>query len=211
MTAHKPDSTGDTVPEGANPITPQDLSGFEIVVGICGGIAVYKVCSVVSDLVQRGAGVTCVMTKSATKFVGPLTFEALSGRKVLTSLWKPQYAYDSQHIKLTDAADVFVVAPATANIIAKTANGLADDLLSTLLTSVNCPVLFAPAMNDRMWANPAVAANVARVKKFGYHLIGPGEGWLACRTVGKGRLEEPTSIVDAIVELLPNHSKSSAR
>ncbi len=210
MAAHSQNPSPALPPDEAAPIKPQDLNGFEIVVGICGGIAVYKVCSVVSDLVQRGAGVTCVMTKSATKFVRPLTFEALTGRKVLTSLWKPQYAFDSQHIKLTEAADLFVIAPATANIIAKAANGLADDLLSTLLTSVDCPVLMAPAMNDRMWKNPAVAANVARVKEFGYHMIGPGEGWLACRTVGKGRLEEPTTIVDSIVELLPKKSKSNA-
>jgi phosphopantothenoylcysteine decarboxylase/phosphopantothenate--cysteine ligase len=204
MAAHSPNPS-----EQTHPVTPQDLTGFEIVVGISGGIAVYKVCSVVSELVQRGAGVTCVMTRSATKFVRPLTFEALSGRQVLTSLWKPQHSYDPQHISLTDAADIFVVAPATANIIAKTAHGVADDLLSTLLTSVNCPVLMAPAMNDRMWANPAVASNVARLREFGYHMIGPAEGWLACRSVGKGRLEEPPSIVHAIVDLLPDRSKAS--
>lgn len=206
MAAHSPNPS-----EQASGAVPSDLSGFEIVVGISGGIAVYKVCSVVSELVQRGAGVTCVMTKSAKKFVGPVTFEALTGRQVLTSLWKPQHSYDPQHIKLTDAADIFVVAPATANIIAKTANGLADDLLSTLLTSVNCPVLMAPAMNDRMWANPAVTANVARVKEFGYHLVGPGEGWLACRSVGKGRLEEPPTIVQAIVDLLPKQPKAESK
>ncbi len=205
MTAHSP-NPNEQIPDAAQ----SDLNGFEIVVGICGGIAVYKVCSVVSELVQRGAGVTCVMTKSATKFVRPLTFEALTGRAVLTSLWKPQHSYDPQHIKLNDAADLFVVAPATANIIAKTANGIADDLLSTLLTSVNCPVLLAPAMNDRMWANPAVVANVARVKEFGYHLVGPGEGWLACRSIGKGRLEEPPTIVKAIVDLLPDQKKSDS-
>ena len=206
MTAHSP-----TPNEQTSHAVRSDLDGYEIVVGICGGIAVYKVCSVVSELVQRGAGVTCVMTRSATKFVRPLTFEALTGRAVLTSLWKPQHSYDPQHIKLTDAADLFVVAPATANIIAKTANGIADDLLSTLLTSVNCPVLLAPAMNDRMWANPAVTANVARVKEFGYHLVGPGEGWLACRSIGKGRLEEPPTIVEAIVDLLPDQKKSESR
>jgi len=206
MAAHSPNPS-----EQSPDAIPTDLKGFEIVVGISGGIAVYKVCSVVSELVQRGAGVTCVMTKSATKFVGPVTFEALTGRQVLTSLWKPQHSYDPQHIKLTDAADLFVVAPATANIIAKTAHGLADDLLSTLLTSVNCPVLMAPAMNDRMWSNPAVVANVARVRDFGYHLIGPGEGWLACRSVGKGRLEEPPAIVQAIVDLLPNQPKADAK
>jgi len=186
-----------------------DLSGFEVLVGVCGGIAVYKVCSVVSQLVQRGAGVTCVMTKAATRFVKPLTFEALSGRKVLTSLWKPQFSYDPQHIKLTNSADVFLVAPATANMIGKMACGLADDTLSTLLISVDCPVLVAPAMNDRMWENKVVADNVARLRELGYHFIGPAEGWLACRSVGRGRLEEPEAIIKKVADMLAERCKSA--
>ncbi|HRX86992.1 MAG TPA: bifunctional phosphopantothenoylcysteine decarboxylase/phosphopantothenate--cysteine ligase CoaBC [Phycisphaerae bacterium] len=181
---------------------PGDLAGREVVVGICGGIAAYKVCAVVSALVQRGAGVTCVMTRSARRFVTPLTFEALSGRKVLTSLWRPDYAYDAQHIQLTDRADLFLIAPATANIIAKTACGIADDLLSTLLTAVACPVILAPAMNERMWANPVVQANVERLRGLGYTLIGPGEGWLACRSRGPGRMEEADILVAAAAERL---------
>lgn len=179
-----------------------DLAGREVVVGICGGIAAYKVCAVVSALVQRGCGVTCVMTRSARRFVTPLTFEALSGRKVLLSLWRPDYAYDAQHIQLTDRAEVFLIAPATANIIAKIACGIADDLLSTLMTAVACPVILAPAMNERMWANRIVQANVQRLRDVGFSVIGPGEGWLACRARGAGRMEEADVLVAAVAERL---------
>jgi len=179
-----------------------DLAGREVVIGICGGIAVYKVCAVVSALVQRGCGVTCVMTRSARRFVTPLTFEALSGRKVLSSLWRPEYSYDPQHIQLTDHADLFLIAPATANMIAKIACGLADDLLSTLMTAAGSPVLIAPAMNDRMWANRVVQANVARLRELGFVILGPGEGWLACRSRGPGRMEEPDVLVAAVAERL---------
>ncbi len=179
-----------------------DLTGYEVVIGVCGGIAVYKICSVVSALVQRGAGVTCVMTRSATRFVGPLTFESLSGRKVLRSLWRPEYSYDPQHIRLNERADLFLIAPATANMIAKIAYGLADDLLSTLMAAVTCPVIVAPAMNNAMWANRVVQENVARLRKLDYHIIDPAEGWLACRSRGPGRLEEPAVLVDAVAQRL---------
>jgi phosphopantothenoylcysteine decarboxylase/phosphopantothenate--cysteine ligase len=179
-----------------------DLTGREVVVGVCGGIAAYKVCSVVSALVQRGCGVTCVMTRSARRFVTPLTFEALSGRKVLLSLWRPDYAYDAQHIQLTDRADLFLIAPATANIIAKIACGIADDLLSTLMAAVACPVIVAPTMNDRMWSNPVVQANVNRLRELGFMIVGPGDGWLACRSVGAGRMEEPEALVEAVATQL---------
>jgi phosphopantothenoylcysteine decarboxylase/phosphopantothenate--cysteine ligase len=179
-----------------------ELAGREVVVGICGGIAVYKVCSLVSALAQRGCGVTCVMTRSARRFVRPLTFEALSGRRVLGSLWRPEYAYDPQHIRLTDRADLVVIAPATANILAKIAHGLADDLLSTLMTAITAPVVLAPAMNDRMWANPVVQANVARLRELDFAILGPAEGWLACRSQGPGRMVEPETILNAVVERL---------
>lgn len=177
------------------------LTGYEILVGVSGGIAAYKTCNVVSALVQRGAGVTCVMTKGARRFVRPLTFQALSGRKVLTSLWTAQYAYDPQHIRLSECLDLVVIAPATANLIARIAQGMADDLLTTLLTSVTCPVLLAPAMNERMWANPFVTDNVNRLREHGFHLVGPGEGWMACRTVGVGRMAEPDEILTTVTRL----------
>ncbi len=180
----------------------EDLLGYEVVVGITGGIAVYKVCSVVSALVQRGAGVTCVMTESATRFVTPLTFQALSGRQTITSLWGHEMAYDPQHVKLSDQADLCLVAPATANIIGKIACGIADDVLSTLMLAFTCPVILAPAMNCNMWTNPAVQANVAKLREQGHRMIGPREGWLACKTIGVGRMEEADVLVEAVAETL---------
>jgi len=178
------------------------LVRHEVVVAVCGGIAAYKVCSVVSALVQRSAGVTVAMTEAATRLVTPATFQALSGRPVVTSLWSGQYAHDPQHIRLTREADLFVIAPATANIIGKLANGICDELVSTIALAASCPVLIVPAMNDRMWANPAVVANVARLREFGHELIGPAEGWLACRSEGTGRMVEPDAILDIVTERL---------
>ena len=179
-----------------------DLAGYEVLVAVCGGIAAYKVCEVVSTLVQRGAGVTVAMTRAARKFVGVATFRALTGRTVLSSLWRDQDAADVRHITLTGAADLVVVAPATANVIGKITGGIADDLVSTLLVSAASPVLLAPAMNDRMWKNPLVRRNVQTLREVGYHQVGPVEGWLACRSVGTGRMADAGDIVDAIVPLL---------
>ena len=179
-----------------------DLAGYEVLVAVCGGISAYKVCSVVSHLVQRGAGVTVAMTRSARKLVGPITFQSLSGRKVLTSLWRATADYDAQHVHVSERADLCIVAPATANIIGKIASGIADDLVSTLLAGVRAPVLLAPTMNTRMWENPFVQSNVARLKEAGFQLVGPGEGWLACRTVGIGRMAEPDEITQAAAKIL---------
>jgi len=178
------------------------LAGREIIVGVCGGIAAYKVADVVSKLVQTGAGVTVVMTDAAQKFVTPLTFEALSGRKVRTSTWDLVDSGDTQHIKLTERADLMLIAPATTNIIAKVACGLTDDLLSLLICASACPVVFAPAMNDRMWANPIAQENVAKLKKVGYRFTGPEEGWLACRNTGAGRLADTQTIVDELTRMI---------
>ncbi len=184
------------------------LEGREFVVAVCGGIAAYKVANVVSGLVQRDAGVTVAMTESATRFVGPLTFRALSGRDVLTTLWQSPDATDPQHIGLTRRADLLVIAPATASMIGKIANGVCDDLVSCMVIAASCPVLLAPAMNDQMWDHPAVRNNVARLKEFGYHLVGPVEGWLACRSSGRGRMAEPVDIIAAIDQTLPKLKRS---
>lgn len=193
--------------------TQQRLEHREVVVAVCGGIAAYKVCHVVSGLVQRGAGVTVAMTEAATHFVGPATFQALSGRPVITGVFSAVYAHDPQHIRLTREADLFLIAPATANIIGKIAGGICDDLVSTIVIGADCPIMLAPAMNDAMWRHPAVVANVAKLEQFGYKLIGPEEGWLACRTVGLGRMVEPDTLVDAVVEQLqtapPRNAASS--
>ena len=179
-----------------------DLCGYEVVVAVCGGIAAYKVCYLVSALVQRGASVTVAMTEAATRFVGATTFAALSGKPVLTSLWTPQASADPQHVRLTEALDLLLVAPATYNVIGKIAGGIADDAVSTLISAANGPVLLAPAMNARMWENPILQANIRKLTELGYRVIGPGEGWLACGTIGPGRMAEPDEIVQALVEQL---------
>ena len=179
-----------------------DLTGCEVIVVVAGGIAAYKTCDVVSRLVQRGAGVTVAMTRSARKFVGPATFEALSGRAVLTSLWRGHDPRDVQHVSATQQADLFLAAPATANLIAKFACGIADDLVSTLFTSVDSMVLLAPSMNDRMWRHPIVQRNLKTLREIGCQTVGPDEGWLACRSVGAGRLAAPQEIVDRAEALL---------
>ncbi len=178
------------------------LDGYEVLVAVCGGIAAYKTAALVSALVQRAAGVSVAMTAAAQRFITPLTFEALTARRVYTGMWHPSETHDPQHLTLTEAADLFIVAPATANIIAKAAHGIADDLVSTLLLSAASPVLLAPAMNTRMWENPVVQSNLSALRQRGYHEVPPGEGWLACRTVGKGRMAEPEAILEAAAALL---------
>lgn len=184
------------------PVTSPPLAGREIIVGVCGGIAAYKACDVVSKLVQRGAGVTVAMTDAATKFVTALTFEALSGRHVMTSPWTLQDTSDPQHIKLTERADLMLIVPATTNLIAKVATGLTDDLLSLMICASACPVVFAPAMNHRMWDHPVARENVEKLQKIGYTFIGPEPGWLACRNVGMGRLSEPAEILESVTRML---------
>ena len=182
------------------------LKGTELIVAVCGGIAAYKVADLVSKLVQAGAGVTVSMTDEAQKFVTPLTFEALSGRRVRTGAFELVESSDPQHIALTERADLMLVAPATANIIAKVAHGLCDDLVSLMVCAAACPVVFAPAMNNRMWDNPITQQNVTKLAGLGYRFIGPEEGWLACRNVGAGRLSEPQRVLDEVVKLLTSSS-----
>ncbi|MBI5763363.1 MAG: phosphopantothenoylcysteine decarboxylase [Planctomycetes bacterium] len=177
-----------------------DLTGYEVLVAVCGGIAAYKVATLVSSLVQRGAGVSVAMTKAARKFITPLTFEALTARPVFTNVW--QTADVQQHLSLTEVADLFIIAPATANILGKLANGIADDLVSNLGLSAASPLLLAPAMNTRMWEHPAVQANLRLLVERGAKAVGPNEGWLACRAVGKGRMAEPDEILAQAVSLL---------
>lgn len=175
---------------------------------MCGGIAAYKTAAVVSALVQQGCGITVALTRHARRFVGEVTFRALSGRPVSTSLWQTRDSSDMHHLTLSEAADLLVVAPATANILGKLANGIADDLVSTLLLGAACPVLLAPAMNVRMWQHPAVRRNVAFLRDAGYVFVGPEEGWLACGAVGPGRMSEPETLGAAVrTQLLCNPPK----
>ena len=188
-------------PPDPAPVQPK-LKGREIIVGVCGGIAAYKVADVVSKLVQLGAGVTVVMTPEAQRFIAPLTFEALSGRKVRTGIFELAEPGDAQHIGLTERADLMLVAPATNHTIAKIAHGLCDDLVSLMVSAAACPVVFAPAMNHRMWEHPIAQENVAKLAQLGYRFIGPERGWLACRNVGAGRLSDLQTIVDEVVQML---------
>jgi len=182
-------------------MTP-DLSGREVLLAVSGGIAAYKAATVASRLVQRGCGVTVAMTRAARRFVTPLTFRALSGREVFTSTWKTLNPADQQHLTLTESADLIIAAPATADLLARAAAGMADDLVAALLLSRASPVLVAPAMNTRMWENPLVQQNVQKLRAAGYEFIGPGDGWMACRAVGVGRMSEPEEIVERAVQLL---------
>jgi len=200
-------ASGDSNPRADNPA----LKGREIILAVCGGIAAYKSAQIVSSLVQLGAGVTVVMTPDAQKFVTPLTFQALSARPVRTDTFDLVESSDPQHIALTERADVMVIAPATANIIAKVAHGLCDDIVSLMVNAAACPVVFAPAMNNRMWENPITKENVQKLQKLSYAFIGPDEGWLACRNVGPGRMSEPQAIVDRIVEMLSTPASDSSK
>jgi phosphopantothenoylcysteine decarboxylase len=174
----------------------------EIIVGVSGGIAAYKTAYLVSDLVQSGIGVTVVMTRAARKFIGAATFQALTGRRVLSQTFDDSEHHLGAHIELARQAKLLCIAPATANVLAQAAHGLADDLLSTLLLSFTGPIVLAPAMNSEMWNKAAVQRNVAQLEKDGFHLVGPEEGWLSCRVTGKGRMAEPAEIAAVIRKLL---------
>ncbi len=184
--------------------TAQPLAGKEILLCVTGGIACYKAADLTSKLVQAGAGVTVAMTESAGRFVQPLTFQTLTARQVYTTLWQSSEDYRSQHLSLNDRAELMIVAPATANTLAKMVAGLADDLVSSMALSAHgaCPILIAPAMNTRMWQAPPTQRNIRTLEEWGIHCVGPGEGRLACNTTGPGRMAEPAEILARAVELL---------
>lgn len=180
------------------------LKQKNIVVGVSGGIAAYKACALTSKLVQKGANVKVIMTENATKFVSPLTFQALSREPVYTDTFEELDPSKIAHIDIADWADLFILAPATANVIGKVANGIADDMLTTTLLATEADVYVAPAMNVHMYQHPAVQKNLQTLENYGYKFIEPGEGFLACGYVGKGRLEEPETIVQVIERDLEN-------
>jgi len=184
-------------------------AGRTLIVAVTGGIAAYKTCTLVSRLAQAGHAVTVLMTEAATRFVTPLTFEALSGRPVYTSLWQQVENRDAQHIALARGADAMVIAPASANTIAKLAHGLCDNVVTTVACALPrepkpTPVLLAPSMNAEMWANPITQQNVRTlVETLGWRVVGPDAGWQACRTQGAGRMSEADEILAAIESILP--------
>ena len=169
----------------------------EILIGVSGGIAAYKAADLVSKLVQSGHSVSVAMSRAAAQFVGAPTFAALSGHAVTTDLFDPTYPLGA-HIELARRADLFCVAPATANFLARAANGFGDDLLSALYLSFEGGVIMAPAMNQEMWAKPSVQRNVQRLKEDGVTFVGPDEGWLSCRDKGMGRMSDVADILHAI-------------
>lgn len=198
------------------------LKDLNILLGITGGIAAYKAVDLAGKLTAAGAGVRTVMTASACQLVGPKSFEAVTGAPVFTSLWTepgpptrnaalgtPTQGYQMSHIALADWAQIVVIAPATANIIAKAAHGICDDLLSTVLcTCWAAPTLYAPAMNTRMWENPATQHNIETLRARGVQMVGPCAGRLACGTEGLGRMAEPQEILAAIEEMAGNRPKA---
>jgi phosphopantothenoylcysteine decarboxylase/phosphopantothenate--cysteine ligase len=178
------------------------LAGREIIVGVTGGIAAYKTAALVSQLVQSGANATVVLTADAKQFVGAATFAALTGRPVAERMFDDAYFPLGAHIELARKAKLLVVAPATANFLAKAANGMADDLLSTLYLAFTGPVLLAPAMNTEMWEKAAVQRNISTLREDGIKFVGPEEGWLSCRTRGAGRMAAPEQIFSEIDSIL---------
>ncbi|HBC92957.1 MAG TPA: bifunctional phosphopantothenoylcysteine decarboxylase/phosphopantothenate--cysteine ligase CoaBC [Pelotomaculum sp.] len=178
------------------------LAGKTITLGVTGGIAAFKVAQLASNLKAAGAEVHVVMTRSAQEFVRPLTFQVLTDNRVYTDLFDRASSWNVQHVELATQSDLIVVVPATANIIAKAAVGLADDLLSTVITAAVCPVLFCPAMNKNMYENPIVQRNLTVLRELGYHFVEPGRGRLACGVEGIGRLAEIEAIQENIEVLL---------
>lgn len=173
-----------------------------IVVGICGGIAAFKAAGLVSQLKQRGADVRCIMTQNATKLVTPLTFGELSGNDVAVDMFENVHRWDVAHIALARLADVFVIAPATADMIGKIANGIADDMLSTTVMATKSKVILVPSMNTNMYENPIVQENMAKLRAHGYLFVEPESGHLACNTEGKGRFPKLETIIDTIEKVL---------
>ncbi len=179
------------------------LRGVDVGVCVTGGIAAFKVCSVVSTLAQAGAIVHVAMTQEATKFVSPLTFESLAGRAVHLSAWESPDRGEVNHIRLGKSVRVLLVAPCSMDMLARLATGRADEVVSLLVASTSraaVPVLLAPSMNETMWKQPATQRNLAQLVSDGFTVLSPPTGWQACRTMGEGRLPEPDDLVDAIVD-----------
>jgi phosphopantothenoylcysteine decarboxylase/phosphopantothenate--cysteine ligase len=192
----------------------QQLTDARIFVGVTGGIAAYKTATLVSRLAQAGAQVSVAMTDAATKFITPLTFQALSGRPVYTSQWEHIESQDPQHISLARSASLAVVAPCTMDCMAKLATGRTDDVVTLILSAIDrrtTPVLLAPSMNSVMWEQPSTQRNLATLVADGFSVLGPGAGWQACRHVGTGRMVEPEEIAEAVVREIAARRAGSSK
>ena len=183
------------------------LKNKNIVIGITGGIACYKVCEIISYLVRNGANVDVIMTKNSTEFITPLTIETLSKNKVTIDMFEKKEHIEVEHISLARKADLILVVPATANIIGKVANGIADDMLSTTIMANASKVIFAPAMNNEMYNNKIVQDNIRKLKKYGYEFINPIEGNLACGYKAIGKLAKKETIIDFVNKILDGDRK----
>lgn len=188
------------------------LKGKTVVVGVCGGIAAYKVVDVVSRLIKLGADVHVIMTRNACEFVTPLTFRSISHNPVITDMFEEPKLWDIQHISIANRADLFIIAPATANIIGKVAGGIADDMLSSTLMATKAPVMFVPAMNTHMYENPIVQENISKLEGRGYLFLEPGIGPMAEKGFyGRGRLPEPPEIVEGVIKLFRSRDDFSGK
>ena len=192
------------------------FTNLNILLGVTGGVAAYKAVDLASKLTAAEANVQTVMTENACRFIGPVSFEAVTGSAVQTTMWNSPEDYKIGHIALADWSDIIIVAPASANIIGKIANGICDDLLSTVICACwplirSGKAILAPAMNNNMWENPAVQKNIETVKKMGFQLTGPAEGRLACGTKGLGRMSEPQEILEAVEKIASNISKNKPK
>ncbi|MBD5533367.1 MAG: bifunctional phosphopantothenoylcysteine decarboxylase/phosphopantothenate--cysteine ligase CoaBC [Lachnospiraceae bacterium] len=178
------------------------VAGKHIVLGVTGSIAAYKIASLASMLVKQKADVTVIMTPNATNFINPITFESLTGHKCLVDTFDRNFEFQVEHVSLAKQTDVFLVAPASANVIAKAAHGIADDMLTTTLLACTCPKLFAPAMNTRMYLNPVVQDNMKTLSQYGMEVITPARGYLACGDTGEGKMPDPEVLFEYIVKAL---------
>ena len=182
------------------------LKGKTVLLGVTGGIACYKSANLASALVKQGANVQVVMTRNATEFIGPHTFESLTGNRVSVDTFDRNYQFQVEHIALADQADLVLVAPATANVLAKLAHGLADDMLTTTILACNCPKIAAPAMNTKMYENPVTQDNLDILRNYGWEIVEPASGRLACGAVGKGKMPEPEDLLECVLHAL-SHEK----
>lgn len=178
------------------------VAGKHIVLGVTGSIAAYKIASLASMLVKQKADVTVIITKNATNFINPITFETLTGNKCLVDTFDRNFEFQVEHVSLAKQTDVFLVAPASANVIAKAAHGIADDMLTTTLLACTCPKVFAPAMNTAMYRNPIVQDNIKILERYGMEVINPASGYLACGDTGEGKMPEPEILYEYIVKAL---------
>src|SRR5215212_5877828 len=194
----------------AKDLTASKAKGWQIALGISGGIAAYKAAEVLRGLQRAGCTVRVAMTKRACEFITPLTFRALSGAHVIVDDYAPDNPDPIAHITFSQSVDLLLIAPATANIIAKFASGVADDFLTSTYLASNAPVIVAPAMNTTMWNHPATRRNLDRLRADGVHVLEPDAGEMACGTIGPGRLSEPERIVAAVLEIL-REKESDAR